>query len=106
MTVQEVLRTLPEAGVLGHVANITSGGLEDKAGRDRQLVLSYITSYMPTPCMSKVTSHPDVCGLAIESRKAGRHDGCILEGLVFSILLCSRARDGERLDKCPQLSVM
>ena len=63
--------------------NVTYGGLEHVGGRDRLLVLTYINNYITTPCTSKVTSLPDVGGLAVQGRKAGRHNGCILEGSFF-----------------------
>jgi len=38
------------------------------------------TSYMITPCTGKVALLSDVGGLAVQGTKAGRHNGCILEG--------------------------
>ena len=63
--------------------NVTCGRLEDVGGKDRHLVLSYITSYMTTLHTSEVTSLPDVGGLAVQGRKAGRHNGCILQVSFF-----------------------
>ena len=74
------------------------------AGKDGQLGLSYITSYMPASHMSKVTSLPDGGGLTVQGRKAGRHNGCIVEAFFLSFPCC--ARDGEGLAQRPLFSAI
>ena len=95
---QEVPLTLSEAGVAWHEAKrrlwrtracgrkgqaaspLLHPPWQEQAPHPRGV---YHTNYTPTPCTSKVTSLPDVGGLAVQGRKAGRHNGCIREGSFF-----------------------